>query len=379
MFFRQPVVAVADRTVWAHPVRVVAAAPRSSLLSGTRQETLHRRRHSGCREQRPTELLLATLLSGEVPPVVVLPQTVVVLTAAARCLEDPAAAAAAAQAAETAAPAARLSRTPAVKEAPAALLHRHRQLRHQHRTAALLAAAETVVRQITVVLAGSVLAAAEAEALPREPLVLVALAAPAGLLCFPGKAASRLAGVMSDPTKADCHTTYTAVHHSGLRPLTDIWWIVMHDTEGGTAESVARYFTEPAAGGSTQLVVDDDHCYRTLANNMVPWGAPGANQNGFHIEQCGYASWTSAEWRTHQRMLERGAFKAAYHCHLFKLPVVFVNAAGLLAHKKGITTHAECTKAFGPAGGHTDPGPGWPRLVFMGLVKTYYDDLVAKP
>jgi hypothetical protein len=178
---------------------------------------------------------------------------------------------------------------------------------------------------------------------------------------------------MTDPVKADCHTTYHATRTSGVRSVDVILWVVMHDTEGGTAESVARYFATPAPGGSAHLVVDDNACYRCLLNEDIPWGAPGANTKGFHIEQCGYAHWTADEWMTHEATIDRAAYKAAFHCHKFGIPLRFVTASGLKAKRPGITTHNECSKAFG--GNHTDPGPGWPRAVFMGKALAYYQQL----
>jgi hypothetical protein len=181
----------------------------------------------------------------------------------------------------------------------------------------------------------------------------------------------------ADPIRADCHTDYKAYRNSGVRDTKTILWIVMHSTEGGTAKSVAQYFTTKNAGGSAHLVVDDTACYRCLLNETVAWGAPGANTKGFHIEQVGYAKWTAREWRDHIHTLERAAFKAAFHCHKFGLPPKFVDAAGLKAKTPGITTHAECTKAFG--GDHTDPGPGWPRAMFLALVQKYWRELEGPP
>lgn len=176
---------------------------------------------------------------------------------------------------------------------------------------------------------------------------------------------------------ATCHTLYKAYHHSGTRPNSAVKWIVMHSTEGGgSAKNVAQYFQSPASGGSAHLVVDDNSCYRCLDNHQVPWGAPGANENGFHIEQVGFAAWTCAEWEQHMHMLHRAAYKAALHCKVFRLPAQFVNAAGLRAGKKGITTHAEVSKAFpNNSGNHHDPGVGWPRALFISLVKHYLSTL----
>jgi hypothetical protein len=183
---------------------------------------------------------------------------------------------------------------------------------------------------------------------------------------------------MSDPIGASCRRDFDAYRTSGYRPNSAVKWIVLHDTESGedSARAVARYFASSSARGSTHLVVDDATCYRTLGNDQVPWGAKGANYAGFHIEQCGYARWSTVVWKRHMGTLRRAAYKTALHCRYFNIPVQWVDRAGLLAGKRGITTHAECSKAFG--GSHTDPGKGWPRVIFMGLVRYYHARLVKQ-
>src|SRR3954463_6097160 len=104
-----------------------------------------------------------------------------------------------------------------------------------------------------------------------------------------------------DPISADCRLTYRAAHDSGHRGLAEVRLIVMHDTEGGTAESVARYFAETQKKVSAHLVVDENACYRTLPNNVIPMAAPGANAAGFHIEMCGFARWSAVVWKAHLR------------------------------------------------------------------------------
>lgn len=179
---------------------------------------------------------------------------------------------------------------------------------------------------------------------------------------------------MTQPITAQCKKDhFPAFRSSGSRPLSAIKWVVLHSTEGGTAESVARYFKSSTAQGSTHLVVDDKECQRCLPNTAVPWGASGANFAGIHIEQCGFAKWSLVIWRSHLKTLQRAAFKTALHCHWYGIPIVFREAADLKAGKPGITTHKECSRAFG--GTHWDPGPGWPRPLFMALVRAYSDDL----
>ncbi len=175
--------------------------------------------------------------------------------------------------------------------------------------------------------------------------------------------------------KSICSKKYRATKTSGTRRPSDVRIIVLHDEEASTAESAARFFTTPQAQGSAHLCVDDTICYRTLDNTDIPWAAPGANEQGFHIEQAGFAKWSAVIWTSHRLTLQRAAYKTAVHCKLFDIPPVFVFAAGLEKGQPGITTHAECTKAFGPQGGHTDPGPFWPRKTFMRYVRGYYAEL----
>lgn len=179
---------------------------------------------------------------------------------------------------------------------------------------------------------------------------------------------------------------YPAFHQSGLRPTSEIRWIVLHDEEAPTARGAASYFTSPSSGGSAHLCVDNTECYRCLPNTAIPWGAASAQQisanyRGFHIEMAGYAAWSAEEWEKHLNELKRAAYKTAIHCKAFKVPVVFVTAAGLPG-KRGITTHNEvsmASKRLDPEHAwrytHTDPGPNFPRAHFMALTKAYFAKL----
>jgi hypothetical protein len=181
--------------------------------------------------------------------------------------------------------------------------------------------------------------------------------------------------------KSPCHTSLMpAARTSGERELDSIRLIVLHDTEGGDAAGIAGYFRSSSARGSAHLVVDDRGCYRCLPDNVIPWGAANANSDGFHIEQCGYASWSKARWLVHSIMLHRAAYKIAVHCRKFDLPVRFVDAAGLAAGHKGVTTHAEVsayTREQHLAGDdtHSDPGSGYPIGLVLWLARHYHKGL----
>ena len=176
--------------------------------------------------------------------------------------------------------------------------------------------------------------------------------------------------------QASCLTTYRAVHSSGPRSAALVRYIVLHSTEGPTAKGAAQYFTEQAAGGSSNLVVDDHECYRVLDDLIIPWGAPPLNTSGFHIEQAGYAAWTRAQWLAHEPTIDRAAFKASLRCHRFTIPPVELNVAQLRADfakhhpTGGVVTHATISHAFAEST-HTDPGAGYPMDVFLHKLAGY--------
>jgi len=189
----------------------------------------------------------------------------------------------------------------------------------------------------------------------------------------------------SRPISANCNRDFLpAFHDSGKRSVKDIDYFVLHDTESapGSARSIASYFQSRNAGGSAHLVVDDDDCYRSLDDTVIPWAAPPLNSNGFHIEQVGYAKWSKAAWLLHVKTIRRAAYKIALHKKKFQeaggkpIPLFFVDAAGLKAGQRGITTHAEVTKAFGQST-HTDPGTGYPVGLVCWLARRYYKQLSA--
>jgi hypothetical protein len=173
-----------------------------------------------------------------------------------------------------------------------------------------------------------------------------------------------------------CRTTYRAVHSSGPRSARQVRYIVLHSTEGDTARGAAEYFTTQASGGSANLVVDDHECYRTLADLVIPWGAPPLNTSGFHIEQAGFAAWIRTEWLAHEPTIERAAYKAALRCERFSIPARVLNVAQLRADfamhepRGGVVTHATVSAAFGQSD-HTDPGPNYPLGLFLTRLQFY--------
>jgi hypothetical protein len=173
------------------------------------------------------------------------------------------------------------------------------------------------------------------------------------------------------PIKASCLRDFTAIRTSGTRALSTLRWIVIHSTEGASARSSAQWFTDPQTQGSAHLVLDDRECYRTLKDDIVPWGAPGANKMGWHLELSGKSNWSRSQWLDHKKTLRRGAFKAARHAKRFGIPIKLLSTAQVRQGHKGFVTHALCTQAFNTPGGHSDPGPNCPLDEFMEMAAKF--------
>lgn len=178
---------------------------------------------------------------------------------------------------------------------------------------------------------------------------------------------------------APCTKGPRAANDSGPRQASAIKWAVIHSAEASddfgadtTAEGVANYFARPSTQASTHLAVDRDSCVRMLPDLIIPWGASGANSNGLHVEICGRAGWSRAQWLNPSRlpMIDRAAYKVAMWCYHYSIPVRWVGPVGLKLGRKGLTTHKEVNDAF-RNGSHWDPGPGFPKDVFLGYVKKH--------
>jgi hypothetical protein len=148
-------------------------------------------------------------------------------------------------------------------------------------------------------------------------------------------------------------------------------------------------------------MADLDSVVQAVLIKDVAYSAPGTNHNGVHIEHAGYAKQTVIEWDddASRRILQLSAKLCAQLCTQHAIPVTFVNAQGLIAGARGITTHAEVTKACRIARDekltdssfynrenpgkmltdHVDPGPNFPMQSYLQQVDDYTDpyDVVA--
>lgn len=167
--------------------------------------------------------------------------------------------------------------------------------------------------------------------------------------------------IVRGPDLGCSHEFYPA-HHSGpKRSANELRLIVIHSTESPSARSSARYFQESTAGGSTQVLVGEDGCYRSVDDLRIPAGAPGANKDGLHVEVAGYAKWSREQWYENAP----GALAALpgilrAWSDAYGIPLEYVDHKGLLRGERGVTTHADVTRAYSAGEGNYDPGKGFP-------------------
>lgn len=149
-----------------------------------------------------------------------------------------------------------------------------------------------------------------------------------------------------------------AAHTSGPRPAPPTL-VVVHCTEGSTAEGAARWFANPRSAGSAQVVVDDAEVWRCVDDMVIAWHARGANTNGLGLEIAGFASWSRAEWMSHMPRLQEAARIHAGWCRTYGIPLVESVTRGYHAH------------AGLPGNDHTDPGPNFPWTAYLDLVRCF--------
>lgn len=152
--------------------------------------------------------------------------------------------------------------------------------------------------------------------------------------------------------------------------------IVLHSTvsktQRGGARSIAAYFRSKGSGGSAHYVVDPYEVVQVVGDSMIAWHAP-PNAHSIGVEMCDMpVAGNSARWddEAHLLLEERAAALVADLCLAYDVPPYFVGAVGLAAGRKGVTIHAEVSKAFRQSS-HWDVG-AWRRYRFMKKVRALY-------
>lgn len=148
---------------------------------------------------------------------------------------------------------------------------------------------------------------------------------------------------------------------------TEVRWIVLHSTESarvkGAARSVASWFASAGAPmASSHYVVDPDEVIQCVDERAIAWTEGVANPYSVGIEIVGKAAHTREQWLDDygEPTLRRVAALVRDISDRWSIPLVAIDADGIRREVPGVTTHAAITAGYRVAGGHTDPGAGFP-------------------
>lgn len=186
--------------------------------------------------------------------------------------------------------------------------------------------------------------------------------------------------------------------------------IVIHSTVSpcapGMARRIAQYFRSRTAGGSAHYIVDPGEVVQAVLDSVIAWHAP-PNPRSIGVELCDMPTLflrrffpggkvpkgtESGEVDDHRRagslnpirwmlpnyraMYRRAARLVAELCLAYDVPPYFRNARQLRRGLRGVTTHAQVSKAWGQSS-HWDPG-AWPRRAFMRRVRAEIEKILRE-
>jgi hypothetical protein len=160
-----------------------------------------------------------------------------------------------------------------------------------------------------------------------------------------------------------------------------VLWVTIHTAEGPTDDFPSQpdldagsakdllAFGLRAGDRSWHACCDDDVLLDNLVSyDRAAWTLRNGNNRSDNLEMCGLASWSRAEWLTHQGMLRNAARWVASRLKARGMPVRRVTVAECAARSvRGYMDHWTYTRATDD-GTHTDVGQYFPWDVFGGMV-----------
>jgi len=169
--------------------------------------------------------------------------------------------------------------------------------------------------------------------------------------------------------KAMPSPNYSSRGGAGVRLL------VVHTAEGArTIEELGNFFAKSSSGVSSHTGADDK---RGVVGEYVKrgnkaWTAANANPVAVQIELCAFASWSRAEWNTHDAMLDNVAAWLAEEAKHYGLPLTKLTPSQAQGSGRGVCQHRDLG-SWG--GGHHDCGDGFPMDDVLARAKGGDDEM----
>jgi N-acetyl-anhydromuramyl-L-alanine amidase AmpD len=161
--------------------------------------------------------------------------------------------------------------------------------------------------------------------------------------------------------------------------------LVIHTAEtpenGNMAESIQSYCARREDKVSCHEAADNNSVVAGVRPFDTAYTTGSINDYSYSWELAGRASQSKADWADEfsTAMLKLVAKRVAKAAVLWKIPVVKLSPAELKAGRSGICGHIDHTVAYEIKGGHWDPGPNFPWLQFLEMVKAEVAALTGAP
>lgn len=145
--------------------------------------------------------------------------------------------------------------------------------------------------------------------------------------------------------------------------------IVLHTAEGArTIESLGSFF-QGDVGASSQVGADDkdNTVGEYVSRSNKSWTQSEFNPVATSIELCGFASWSTDEWKNnHHNMLENCAKWIAEEAAHFGVPITKLNSSQAQGSGRGVCQHVDLGSR---GGGHHDCGGGFPMDYVLDMAR----------
>lgn len=181
-----------------------------------------------------------------------------------------------------------------------------------------------------------------------------------------------------------CHPAARLSSQPGTPPTL----IVLHSTEDGrtagstgetegAAVACAKGFTKLNRAGGTKASaahysVDDKVIAQSAPDTVRLIHAPNkGNSRGVGIEHCGSALYCTDEWLDGigLQQMHISAWLTAELCHRHRIPARYLTPSEVVNGAAGICSHHDISVGDKIEGGHWDPGPNFPYLFYLQLVR----------
>lgn len=142
--------------------------------------------------------------------------------------------------------------------------------------------------------------------------------------------------------------------------------VVIHDIEG-SAEGAESWFHNPRCGGvGAHVIVGLSKVVQVVDLDNKCWHAVAANAGWIGIEHEGRSTDSRETWIKRRLQRKLSANRTAWICWKYKL--------GQPTWGENVRSHSSGGEAWG---NHDDPGPGFPRDLYIAAARRAYRNLVA--